>query len=575
MKYHQVIIVGGGLAGLRAAIEINRNNMSVGLISKIHPVRSHSVAAQGGVNAALNNHHRGVYDSPELHAFDTIKGSDYLADQKAALKMTSDAPERIYELEAWGCPFSRTQEGKIAQRPFGGAGFPRTAYSSDKTGHLMLHTLYEQAVRFEQENERGEMKIYDEWFALRLIVENGVARGIVALNLTTGELEVLKADAVIWATGGSGRVYGKTSNAYSNTGWGMAVPYYAGIGIKDLEFIQYHPTELYTNNVLITEGARGEGGFLVNSEGERFLANYSDSSKAMEVAPRDIVARNIKREIIEGRGIEGKYIGLDLRHLGEKKILEKLPGIRMHAIHFAGIDPINDLIPVAPGQHYTMGGIDVNETCASEVKGFYAAGECCCVSVHGANRLGGNSLLDTVVFGNIAGDSASKFIKDGGSPAGNASVYEEALNEEKAKINDLLKQKGTENHSKIKKVMGETMNIKADIFKEAKTLKEGLDTIMELKERYKNIKLDSSGIKANFDLLDAIQLKGSLDMSEIILKGALAREESRGSQSRSDFPIRDDKNWLKHTVAKWNGTDAELSYKEVDISLYEPKERKY
>ena len=575
MKYHQVIIVGGGLAGLRAAIEINRNNMSVGLISKIHPVRSHSVAAQGGVNAALNNHHRGVYDSPELHAFDTIKGSDYLADQKAALKMTSDAPERIYELEAWGCPFSRTQEGKIAQRPFGGAGFPRTAYSSDKTGHLMLHTLYEQAVRFEQENERGEMKIYDEWFALRLIVENGVARGIVALNLTTGELEVLKADAVIWATGGSGRVYGKTSNAYSNTGWGMAVPYYAGIGIKDLEFIQYHPTELYTNNVLITEGARGEGGFLVNSEGERFLANYSDSSKAMEVAPRDIVARNIKREIIEGRGIEGKYIGLDLRHLGEKKILEKLPGIRMHAIHFAGIDPINDLIPVAPGQHYTMGGIDVNETCASEVKGFYAAGECCCVSVHGANRLGGNSLLDTVVFGNIAGDSASKFIKDGGSPAGNANVYEEALNEEKAKINDLLKQKGTENHSKIKKVMGETMNIKADIFKEAKTLKEGLDTIMELKERYKNIKLDSSGIKANFDLLDAIQLKGSLDMSEIILKGALAREESRGSQSRSDFPIRDDKNWLKHTVAKWNGTDAELSYKEVDISLYEPKERKY
>lgn len=575
MKYHQVIIVGGGLAGLRAAIEINKNNMSVGLISKIHPVRSHSVAAQGGVNAALNNHHRGVYDSPELHAFDTIKGSDYLADQKAALKMTSDAPERIYEMETWGCPFSRTPEGKIAQRPFGGAGFPRTAFSSDKTGHLMLHTLYEQVVRFELESERGEMKIYDEWFALRLIVENGVARGVVALNLTTGELEVLRSDAVIWATGGSGRVYGKTSNAYSNTGWGMAVPYYAGIGIKDLEFIQYHPTELYTNNVLITEGARGEGGFLVNSEGERFLANYSDSSKAMEVAPRDIVARNIKKEIIEGRGIEGKYIGLDLRHLGREKILEKLPGIRMHAIHFAGIDPIDDMIPVVPGQHYTMGGIDVNETCASEVMGFYAAGECCCVSVHGANRLGGNSLLETVVFGKISGESAAKFLKDGGSSAGNASIYEEALNEEKAKINDLLKQKGTENHSEIKKVMGETMNIKADIFKEAKTLQEGIDTIMELKERYKNIKLNSSGIKANFDLLEAIQLKGSLDMSEIILKGALAREESRGSQSRTDFPVRDDKNWLKHTVAKWNGKDTELSYKEVDISLYEPKERKY
>jgi len=575
MKYHHAIIVGGGLAGLRAAIEINKNNLSVGLITKLHPVRSHSVAAQGGVNAALNNHHRGVYDSPELHAFDTIKGSDYLADQKAALKMTMDAPERIYEMEAWGCPFSRNPEGKIAQRPFGGAGFPRTAYSSDKTGHLMLHTLYEQAVRFELENERGEMAIYDEWFVLRLIIENGVARGVVALNLTSGEVEVFKSEVVIWATGGSGRAYGKTSNAYSNTGWGMAVPYYAGIGIKDLEFIQFHPTELYTNNVLITEGARGEGGFLVNSKGERFLANYSDSSKAMEVAPRDIVARNMKSEILEGRGIEGKYLGLDLRHLGSKKILEKLPGIRMHSIHFAGVDPIDDLIPVAPGQHYTMGGIDVNETTAAEVQGFYAAGECACISVHGANRLGGNSLLDTVVFGKIAGENASKFIKDGGAVAGEDAVFDKSLTEEMTKIKDFLNKKGTENHAKIKKEMGETMNTKADIFKEAKTLKEGQEKIKELKERYENIKLNSSGIKANFDLLDAIQLKGSLDMSEIILKGALAREESRGSQSRTDFPTRDDKNWLKHTVAKWNGKDAELSYKEVDISLYEPKERKY
>ena len=575
MKYHHAIIVGGGLAGLRAAIEINKNNLSVGLITKIHPVRSHSVAAQGGVNAALNNHHRGVYDSPELHAFDTIKGSDYLADQKAALKMTTDAPERIYEMEAWGCPFSRNPEGKIAQRPFGGAGFPRTAYSSDKTGHLMLHTLYEQAVRFELENERGEMAIYDEWFVLRLIVENGIARGVVALNLTSGEVEVFKSEVVIWATGGSGRTYGKTSNAYSNTGWGMAVPYYEGIGIKDLEFIQFHPTELYTNNVLITEGARGEGGFLVNSKGERFLKNYSDSSKAMEVAPRDIVARNMKSEILEGRGIEGKYLGLDLRHLGSKKILEKLPGIRMHSIHFAGVDPIDDLIPVAPGQHYTMGGIDVNETTAAEVQGFYAAGECSCISVHGANRLGGNSLLDTVVFGKVAGENASKFIKDGGAAAGDEAVFDKSLTEELTKIKDLLNKKGTENHAKIKREMGETMNTKADIFKEAKTLNEGLEKIKELKRRYENIKLNSSGIKANFDLLDAIQLKGSLDMSEIILKGALAREESRGSQSRTDFPTRDDKNWLKHTIAKWNGKDAELSYKEVDISIYEPKERKY
>ncbi|MBN2571960.1 MAG: FAD-binding protein [Ignavibacteriales bacterium] len=575
MKYHSVIVVGGGLAGLRAAIEINKKNMTVGLISKIHPIRSHSIAAQGGVNAALNNHHRGYYDSIEKHAFDTIKGSDYLADQKAALKMTSNAPERIYEMESWGCPFSRTPEGKIAQRPFGGAGFPRTCYSADKTGHMMLHTLYETAVRFETQNERNEMTIYDEWFVTRLIVDNDVCRGVIAINIAKGELEVFRSEAVIWATGGTGRVYGKTSNAYSNTGWGMAVPYYEGIGIKDLEFIQFHPTELITNNVLITEGARGEGGYLVNNKGERFLANYPDSSKALEVAPRDIVARNMKREILEGRGINDKYIGLDLRHLGAKRILERLPGIRMHSIHFAGVDPINDFIPVAPGQHYTMGGINVNETTGCEVKGFYAAGECSCISVHGANRLGGNSLLETITFGKIAGDEAANYVSAGGSSPVNASIYDKILSEEEAKINDLLNSKGKEAHPKIRSEMNNIMDEKAGIFREAKTLKEGLDEIMALKEKYPNIKLLSSNKKANFELLDAIQLKGSLDMAEIILKGALNREESRGSHFRTDFPKRNDEKYLKHTVAKWNGKTADLSYKEVDISIYEPKERKY
>ncbi len=576
MKYHQVLVVGAGNSGLRAAIELNRNNIKVGVLTKVHPVRSHSIAAQGGINGALKNHPRGIYDSAELHAFDTVKGSDYLADQKAALRMTTEAPERIYELEHWGCPFSRTPEGKIAQRPFGGAGFPRTAFSSDKTGHVILHTLYEQAVKYEQGSERAEMVIYDEWFVTRLIVEDNVARGVVAMDLTTGELEVFKADAVIWATGGAGRMWGKTSNAYINTGWGMAVPFYEGIGMKDMEFIQFHPTELFTNNVLITEGARGEGGFLRNSTGERFLANYDDSAKAMEVAPRDIVARNMQREILAGRGVNGKYISLDLTHLGKKKILERLPGIRMHAIHFAGVDPIDKPIPVAPGQHYTMGGLDVDIDGASpKIKGFFAAGEAACVSVHGANRLGGNSLLETVVYGKIAGEAASKYVKDGGSPAGNPEIFSKALHEEDSKISDLLNSGGKENHNTLKKILNETMNEKVGIFREAKQLAEALEVVLELKDRYKDIKLGSSGRKANFDLLWAIQLKGSIDIAETVVKGALNREESRGAQFRTDFPTRDDKRFLKHTVATWNGKTADLNYTDVDISLFEPKERKY
>lgn len=576
MKYHQVIVVGAGNSGLRAAIELNRNNIKVGVITKVHPVRSHSIAAQGGINAALKNHPRGVYDSPDLHAFDTVKGSDYLADQKSALRMTSEAPERIYELEHWGCPFSRTVDGKIAQRPFGGAGFPRTAFSSDKTGHVILHTLYEQAVKYEQASERAEMVIYDEWFVTRLIVENGVARGVVALDMTTGELEVFKADAVIWATGGSGRMWGKTSNAYINTGWGMAVPYFEGIAMKDMEFIQFHPTELFTNNVLITEGARGEGGFLRNASGERFLANYDDSAKAMEVAPRDIVARNMQREILAGRGVNGSYIHLDLTHLGRKKLLERLPGIRMHAIHFAGVDPIDSPIPVVPGQHYTMGGLDVDIDGASPaITGFYAAGEAACVSVHGANRLGGNSLLETVVYGKIAGEAAAKFIKDGGAAAGNADIYSKALHEEDSKISDLLNAGGKENHNTLKKLLNETMNEKAGIFREEKSLKEAHETVLELKERYNDIKVTSSGRKANFDLIWAMQLKGSIDIAETVVKGSLNREESRGAQFRTDYPTRDDKRFMKHTIATWNGKTTDLSYSEVDISLFEPKERKY
>lgn len=575
MIYTEALVVGAGLAGLRAAIELNRHNVKVAVITKVHPVRSHSVAAQGGVNAALRNHPRGKFDSPELHAFDTIKGSDYLADQKAVFKMTTEGIERIYELEHWGCPFSRTEDGRIAQRPFGGAGFPRTCYSADKTGHLMLHTLYEQALKFEAHSERADMKIYDEWFVTRLIVDKGAAKGVVALNINTGELEVFASQVVVWATGGSGRVFGRTSNAYINTGWGMCVPFYEGVPLKDMEFIQFHPTELFTNNVLITEGARGEGGYLLNSKNERFLAHYEDSAKAMEMAPRDIVARNMQREILAGRGVEGKYIHLDLRHLGRKKILQRLPGIRMHAIHFAGVDPIEKPIPVAPGQHYTMGGLDVNINSESKIKGFFAAGECACVSVHGSNRLGGNSLLETVVFGKIAGETASAYFKEGGSDETGLSFYNAILKEEDDKMNRLFSLKGNENNSVLKHELGETMDKGAGIFREARTMTNSLEKVRELKERYKNISLNSSGRIANFDLLWAVQLKGSLDLAEVILKGALNRQESRGAQFRTDYPMRDDRSWLKHTIAHWNGTSVNLSTSSVDLSLHKPKKRHY
>ncbi len=575
MIYSEALVVGAGLAGLRAAIELNRHNVKVAVITKVHPVRSHSVAAQGGVNAALRNHPRGKFDSPELHAFDTIKGSDYLADQKAVLKMTTEGIERIYELEHWGCPFSRTEDGRIAQRPFGGAGFPRTCYSADKTGHLMLHTLYEQALKFEAHSERADMKIFDEWFVTRLIVDKGAAKGVVALNINTGELEVFASRVVIWATGGSGRVFGRTSNAYINTGWGMCVPFYEGVPLKDMEFIQFHPTELYTNNVLITEGARGEGGYLLNSKNERFLAHYEDSAKAMEMAPRDIVARNMQREILAGRGVEGKYIHLDLRHLGRKKILQRLPGIRMHAIHFAGVDPIESPIPVAPGQHYTMGGLDVKMNAESKIKGFFAAGECACVSVHGSNRLGGNSLLETVVFGKIAGESAAAYFKDGGSDETGLTFYNSILKEEDEKITRLFRSKGSENHSVLKRELGEAMDKGAGIFREARTMTNSLEKVRELKERYKNIGLNSSGRIANFDLLWAVQLKGSLDLADVILKGALNRQESRGAQFRTDYPMRDDRSWLKHTIAHWNGTSADLSTSSVDLSLHKPQKRHY
>ncbi len=575
MRYHPVIVVGGGLAGLRAAIAVNQQNIGVAVISKVHPLRSHSIAAQGGINAALGNHVRGAFDNPEKHAFDTVKGSDYLADQDAVIRMCMDGPKRIYEMEHWGCPFTRTESGKIAQRPFGGAGFPRTCYAADLTGHVLLHTLYQQIVKFEESAERGEMVVYDEWLVTRIVVDNDASCGVIAMNLKTGELEAFQSEALIIATGGCGRIYGNSTNAVINTGMGMAIAYWAGVPLKDMEFVQFHPTTLVGTNILITEGARGEGGYLLNNKGERFLANYPDSRRAMEIAPRDIVARNMTREILEGRGFENSYLLLDLRHLGAEKIMTRLPGIRALSINFAGVDPIKEPIPVQPGQHYSMGGIHCNKDCETIYKGLYAAGECACVSVHGANRLGGNSLLETIVFGAIAGENAAMYFTGKEGLQQGEKALSDALKEEEEKIQRLLRMDGKESPFTIRDEMRSVMAQKVGIFRDADGLREALNKIKELQDRYKNIRLMNKGRKFNYELMWTIELKGSLDVAEAIVAGALARQESRGSHYRTDFPKRDDSNWLKHTLAHYHPDGVRLTYCDVNLSYFKPKERKY
>ncbi|HHT9140038.1 MAG TPA: FAD-binding protein [Candidatus Tripitaka californicus] len=575
LRYHEVIVVGGGLAGLRAAIAVNERNVSVAVLSKVHPLRSHTVAAQGGVNAPLGNHPRGHYDNWEKHAYDTIKGSDFLADQDAVIRMTREAAARILEMEHWGCPFSRTPEGKIAQRPFGGAGFPRTCYVADTTGHALLHTVYEQTVRFQQAAERKEMVLYPEWLITNLAVEGEECRGLVAMEMATGRLETFLAEAVIFATGGAGRLYGNSTNALINTGMGMAVPYWAGIPLKDMEFIQFHPTTLYGKNVLITEGARGEGGFLVNNKGERFLANYADSGKAMEVAPRDIISRNMTKEITEGRGFEGGYLHLDLRHLGREKILARLPGIREICLEFAGIDPIDEPIPVQPGQHYTMGGIDCTTECETRIKGFYAAGEAACVSVHGANRLGGNSLLETLVFGQIAGDRAAEYVQTKTQREQGKKALEETLARTEEKIKKTLNSTGKEHPSKIRDAMQDLMVKDVGIFRNGQGLKEASEGLRDLKERCRDIKINYKGRAWNQALVIALELEGSLDVAEAVVAGALAREESRGSHSRTDFSKRDDQNWLRHTLCFFTPEGPRLEYSEVRPGPFKIAERKY
>lgn len=562
---HQVIVVGGGLAGLRAAVESAEAGVETAILSLLYPVRSHSGAAQGGINAALANMDACKDDCPEKHAYDTIKGSDFLADQDCAEAMTSDAPKRIYELDHYGVPFSRTEDGRIAQRPFGGAGYPRTCYAADKTGLYILHTLYEQAVKH-------GIKVYNEWAALDLAIEDGLCHGIVALNMQTGEIAGFGADAVVLATGGAGRVYRKTSNAMQSTGYTMAMAYRMGVPLKDPEFVQFHPTTLAGTNILMSEAARGEGGYLVNNLGERFMAKYAP--KAMELAPRDIVSRSIQTEINEGRGFPGGTVHLDLRHLGREKILERLPGIRDLAISFSGVDCLDNPVPIQPGQHYFMGGIDTDIDGATVTPGLFAAGECACVSVHGANRLGGNSLLECVVMGQRAGAAAGRYVQ-GKTSAVKDSAVTDRLSVTKAGVDALLKSDGKERLVTLRDAMANTMTDKVGIYREAGAMKEALSIISDLRLRYRSIGVDAKNLKFNLDLLRTIELGGMLDVADAVVMGAFARQESRGSHSRLDFKTRDDGNWLKHTMASYTQDGARLGYKPVVITKWQPEERKY
>jgi succinate dehydrogenase / fumarate reductase flavoprotein subunit len=565
MISHDILVVGGGLAGLAAALNSDPA-LSVAVVSKVHPLRSHSVAAQGGINAPLGNNPDAKDDTWEKHAFDTIKGSDYLADQDSAELMCRLAAPTIYQLDTLGVPFSRFPGGVIAQRPFGGAGFPRTCYAADRTGLVILHTLYEHSIR-------KNVHFYNEWFVTKLVVDDGKCLGVVVYDLASGEIIPVKARAVIFATGGYGRVYLKTTNAFINHGSGIGIAFRAGVPLKDLEFVQFHPTSLFGKNILITEGARGEGGFLVNNQGKRFMEDYAPS--AMELAPRDIVARAIQTEVDEGRGYEKEYVHLDLRHIGAEKIKKRLPGIREICHNFAALDPIDTPIPIQPAQHYSMGGIDVDESCASPVEGFFAAGECACVSVHGANRLGGNSLLDTVVFGKLAGEEASRRMKNlSGSKKADRLLQDEVLGLKNRIAAWQSRDSGIKGHRLLDRLKN-IMSDRVGIFRNRKELAAAMQEIAMVRDDYKEAFISGDCLRYSQELVNIIEFESMLDLAEVITLGGLKREETRGSHFRTDFPTRDDKNWLKHTIVTNVQGRPEITYKDVKIDKYEPKERKY
>ena len=579
---HDIVIVGAGGAGLMAALYASEGGADVAVVSKLHPLRSHTGAAQGGIGAALGNEEE---DHWLWHAFDTTKGSDYLGDQDAIEQMCKDAPRTIIELEHYGVPFSRTREGKIAQRRFGGhtrnfgeAPVRRACYAADRTGHMILHTLYEQCVK-------NKVTFYDEYQVLDLITaEDGEAvAGCVAYEILTGEVHTFEASITCFATGGYGRAFKTTSNAHAGTGDGFALALRAGLPLEDMEFIQFHPTGLYRLGILITEGARGEGGILRNSEGERFMERYAPTVK--DLAPRDMVSQCIYKEIREGRGVNGKdHVVLDMTGVGSDVLEHKLPEISTFSRVYLGIDPVKQPIPVAPTCHYAMGGIPTNADGQvvkgadrdDKVEGFYAVGECACVSVHGANRLGTNSLLDLVVFGRRTGMAMAKQIRRQGNERLPLGDKPEART--RAMLDDILSRPAPDGEKAvvIRTDLQETMMTNVSVYRTDDTLNDALGDLQTLRQRAAHVTCDDKGKRFNTDLMDAVEVQFMVDYAEAITVSARNRTESRGAHLREDYSKRNDDEWLKHTLF-WSDQKGgtEIGYKDVVITQFQPKERKY
>ena len=605
---HDVIVVGAGGAGLRAAIAAHEEGADVAMVSKLHPVRSHTGAAEGGINAALRDG-----DDWELHAYDTMKGSDYLGDAPAIETLAQDAPEEVIQLEHWGMPFSREDSGRVSQRPFGGLSFPRTTYAGAETGHHLLHTMYEQVVK------RG-IEVYDEFYVSRLAVtdhEDPADRdchGVVAYDIKSGEIVGFRATGgVVLATGGDGQVYDHTTNAVANTGDGPAMAYRAGVPVEDMEFVQFHPTTLPSTGVLISEGVRGEGGILYNGDGERFMFERGYANNDGELASRDVVARAELTEVNEGRGINDEYVHLDMRHLGEERIYDRLENIIHLAEDFEGVDPVEEPMPVKPGQHYHMGGIETDEHGETCVSGLYAAGECACASVHGSNRLGGNALPELIVFGARAGrhaagtdlgtaevptgpsargedetgldtpvdpgaiDASGDVAADGAMVEPDA-VVEHAVETERARIADMFERDGT-NHAEIRADLQEAMTEYVNVFRNKEGLQRALEVVRECRERYQDVAVADPSRTFNTDLIHTIETRNLIEIAETITLGALAREEFRGAHWRQEHQERKDDGWLKHTMIAWNDGVPDVYYKPVVLEgenkEYEPKERSY
>lgn len=576
MVYHDLVIVGGGGAGLRAAIAAAEfsNKLSVAVVSKVYPMRSHTVSAEGGAAAVLRPN-----DSHELHCKDTIFGADFLADQDVVEAFVNEAAGELIQLEHWGCPWSRDPDGHVSVRSFGGMSVDRTVFASDKTGFHMLHALFQTSLKYDN------IVRYDEFFLTSLLSDNGKVRGVTALNIYTGQLEGISTKAVIMCTGGAGRIFPFTTNAAIKTGDGMALAYRAGVPLKDMEFVQYHPTGLPGTGILITEASRGEGGWLKNKDGYRYLQDYglgpptdTPTHKKMELGPRDILSRCHMQELEKGRTFEGPnghYVHLDLRHLGEEKINQKLPFVRELATKYVGIDPVYEPIPVRPVVHYMMGGIHTDIMGKTPIEGLYAAGETACVSINGANRLGSNSLTECLVFGARSGKAASEYVQSQSAPSSN--IIEALARDEQKRIDQqfLNKRNGKERIADIRSEMQMSMEEGIGVYRSEESMKKTCNKLADLRGRFANIKVEDTKGVFNTEITSALELDFMLDIAQAVAHCALDRKESRGSHTRTDFPKRDDDQYLKHSLAYRTQGEPKVDYLPVAITRWQPEERKY